>query len=135
MSEKYYIDADQFTTATHYEVINIEKPAFQSKQYYALLTLPIEITKDAISTSYPVHFRYQKASTTEFAKVVLSPLRSLRIQCPSALYSFKEMKTFSSPSAKVPIGQIEDKTLVFIVTLVVTLYCAMTIKKSMKGGE
>lgn len=82
MSDKYYIDVDQFTLSNSSEVINIEKPTTLSKQYQVQLVLPIALNKTSVTASYPIHIRYQKPSNSDYAKIVLSPLRSLTIRCP-----------------------------------------------------
>lgn len=37
-------------------------------------------------------------------------------------------------STKIPVGKIEDKNIVFVVTIVITFYAGMLIRKGVKNN-
>ena len=59
-------------------MINVEKPAFDSKQYYYQYTVGlkefIEIGVNKYLYQQPIHFRYPQPSLLNYTKVYLHPI-------------------------------------------------------------
>jgi hypothetical protein len=108
LTEDFYLDADQFNNIKRYETLDIERPAYMSKQYWYRLTYNLsQLTKsaDGYQLAHPVHFRYQQPSSHhEYLQVFIPEARHLTITCGDTTYQLKENYNPNSLSTKVPVG-------------------------------
>ena len=88
MPESTYIDFDQLRTVKKYEMIDIEKPEYASKQYFYEYTISLSKFKQnqirTYSYAYPIHFRYPKPSELNYTTIPLHPADSLLLNCNNA---------------------------------------------------
>lgn len=94
LTEDFYLDANQFSNLDHMEVLDVELPAYMSKQYWYTLNYNLSgfsKTVEGYSFEHPVHFRYQRPSnTSEFHQVFVPEARQLSITCNDVTYRLKE---------------------------------------------
>ena len=80
------MDSDQRRNEiTNYETINVEKPAFATKQYFYKYRVPLDELRESGVRKYsyhqPIHFRYPSPSLLNYTKVYLHSIEEARIVC------------------------------------------------------